>query len=128
MRNLPFYSKRKKRAYPESRLQKVIASHLMMAGAFFFAVPNEGQRSPMMAAHLKAMGMLPGCADLCVIVGGRAHFMEVKAEKGTRSENQLAFALLCARYDVPYACVHDIASALKTLSDWQAIHTAKAAA
>lgn len=118
MSQLKFYSRKKKREYPESRLQKVIASHLMMSGAFFFSIPNEAQRSPMMAAHLKAMGMLPGVADLCVIIQGRAHFMEVKSPDGVQSAAQRDFQASCVIQNIPYALVRDIGSALNALSAW----------
>ena len=81
-----------------------------------------------MGAHLIRMGMLPGVADLCVIVDGKAHFMEVKSDKGRPSQAQLQFAQDCFEADIPYALVNNISDALKTLSSWRAIRPAKAAA
>ena len=128
MRQLPFYSKRKKAAHPEARLQKVIVSHLLMSGAFYFSIPNEGQRSPIMGAHLKAMGLYPGIADLGVVVDGKIHFLEVKDRDGVQSAAQRGFQATCAIQNIPYACVYNLTDALKTLSTWGAIKPARVAA
>lgn len=126
---LKFYSSpRKKREYPEARLQKVIVSHLLMNDAFYFSLPNEGKRSPIMGAHLKAMGLYPGIADLAVIVDGKIHFMEVKDADGVQSASQRDFQARCLIEKIPYVCVYSLSEALKTLSDWRAIRPAKVAA
>ena len=118
---LKFYSKRKKQAHPEARLQKVIVSHLLMNDAFYFSIPNESKRSPIMGAHLKAMGLYPGIADLGIVVDGKIHFLEVKAGDGVQSASQRDFAARCVIEKIPYKCVYNLTDALKTLSEWRAI-------
>lgn len=112
----------------EARLQKVIVQHLMMAGAFHFSIPNEGRRSVVMGAHLKQMGMLPGIADLGIVVDGKIHFLEVKDRDGVQSASQRDFQARCVLEKIPYACVYNLSDALKTLSEWRAIRPAKVAA
>lgn len=128
MSQLKFYSPRKKAAHPEARLQKVIVSHLAMSGAFFFSIPNEGQRSVVMGAHLKAMGLYPGIADLAIVVEGKIHFLEVKDAKGVKSASQRDFEAFCIIQNIPYACVFSLTEALKVLSDWRAIRPVTVAA
>lgn len=126
---LKFYSqKRKKAAHPESVLQKRIVQFLMMNEAFYFSIPNEGKRSVVMGAHLKQMGMLPGIADLGIVVDGKIHFLEVKDAKGELSASQRDFAARCLIENIPYQCVFSLSEALETLSSWGAIKTARVAA
>lgn len=126
---LKYYSKpRKKAAHPEARLQKVIVQHLLMNDAFHFSIPNESKRSPIMGAHLKAMGLYPGIADLAVIVDGKIHFLEIKASNGSPSKSQIDFQLRCHKESIPYACVYNLTDALKVLSDWKAVKPVRVAA
>ena len=122
------FHKRKKAAHPEANLQKVIVSYLMMNGAFYFSIPNEGQRSVVMGAHLKAMGLIPGAADLAVIVDGKIHFLEVKAADGVQSASQRDFQARCVIENIPYVCVFNVTDALKTLVEWRAIKPVRIAA
>ena len=126
---LKYYSKpRKKAAHPESALQKKIVQYLLMNDAFYFSIPNEGKRSVVMGAHLKQMGMLPGIADLGVVVGGKIHFLEVKDADGVQSASQRDFQARCLIEKIPYACVYNLTDALKTLSEWRAIKPTRIAA
>lgn len=128
MSSLKFYSPRKKAAHPESVLQKRIIQYLLMNDAFYFSIPNEGKRSVVMGAHLKQMGMLPGIADLGVVVDGKIHFLEVKDADGVQSASQRDFQARCLIEKIPYACVYNLTDALKTLADWKAIKPARIAA
>lgn len=129
MTSLKFYSqKRKKAAHPESALQKKIVQFLLMNDCFYFSIPNEGQRSIVMGAHLKQMGLYPGIADLGVVVDGKIHFLEVKAPDGVQSASQRDFQARCLMLNIPYACVFSLTDALKTLSEWRAIKNVRAAA
>lgn len=56
-----------------------------------FHVPNGEKRDPRTAAKLQAMGVRPGVSDFIVIVGGRAHFIELKTGKGKVSVDQKVF-------------------------------------
>lgn len=128
MNSLKFYSKRKKREYPEAALQKKIVQFLFMNDAMYFSLPNEGKRSVVMGAHLKAMGLYPGIADLGVVVDGKIHFLEVKAPDGVQSASQRDFQARCLIENIPYKVVFSLAGALQVLSDWRAIRPAKVAA
>ena len=97
MKTLPLYHKpRKKRATPEASLQKAVVQYLRVAGVpgvLFFSVPNEAKRSPRLANHLKAMGMLPGVSDLVICVPESCViFLELKAkgEKPSRAQDDFA--------------------------------------
>ncbi len=128
-RSLPFHSRpRKKREYPESRLQKAIVQHLLFSGAFFHSIPNQRQCSVQEHARLKAEGLRKGVADLLIVVDGKAHYMECKSGTGKLSPDQADFAMDCDLNGIPYACVDNITKALETLTAWRAIKAAKVAA
>lgn len=57
--------------------------------SFFFHVPNGGYRRINEAKRLKAMGVIAGVPDVGVINCGRIFWLELKAPKGTASDNQL---------------------------------------
>ena len=121
--SLKFHSTTR-RARPEAQLQKCVIQHLMLTGApnmLYFSIPNEGRRSPRGAAELKRMGMRPGVADLCVIVDGRAFFMEFKAKGKKQTDVQKQFERDCAHVGVDCTMVDNITDALHTLRHWNAI-------
>ncbi len=127
--SLKFYSSpRKKVARPEARLQRTVVQHLMMNGAFFLQIANEGKRSAVMGHELKLMGMYPGAADLLIVVEGRAHFLELKAPGGVQSASQRDFQFHCKLEKIPYEIVFSLADALKVLTEWRAIKPARVAA
>jgi hypothetical protein len=125
---LKYYSPRRKAAHPEAALQKKIVQFLMMNDAFYFSIPNEGKRSVVMGAHLKQMGLIPGIADLGIVVDGKIHFLEVKDKDGVQSASQRDFQARCLIEKIPYQCVFSLTEALKTLSEWRAIKPVKVAA
>ena len=120
---MKFYSRTRK-DNPEARLQKVILQHLKIAGVpdlIYFHPANEGRRSVVTGANLKALGMLPGVADLVIIKDGRAFFMEVKSQTGRLSDAQKEFAVAAVKAGAEWAVVHSIAEAITILRDWQVI-------
>lgn len=129
MTSFKFYSKQK-RDRPEAALQRAICEHLRLIGTpgmIYFSLPNEGKRSPSAGLELKRMGLRPGAADLCIVINGRAHFMELKSAKGSQSEAQKVFAEDCSLAGCPYAVVKSIDAAKQILSVWGAIRMARAA-
>lgn len=78
--------------YRESPIQKSIVNFLQAAlpeNALFYAIPNEGRRSPQQAGLAKAMGLRAGMPDLGLVHEGRAFFLEVKDPKrGRLSKSQ----------------------------------------
>jgi len=127
--SLKFYSPpRKKAARPEARLQRTVVQHLLLNDAFFMSIANEGKRSAIMGHELKLMGMLPGAADLLIVVDGKAHFLEVKSAEGVQSAAQRDFQARCVMLNIPYQCVFSLTEALSTLAKWGAIKPVKVAA
>ena len=56
-----------------------------------FAVPNGGRRDATTAAKLKAEGVVPGVADLVLLISNRdygALLIEMKTPKGRQSDSQ----------------------------------------
>jgi hypothetical protein len=83
---------RKRRQQPEQLVHRAVLDHLAWrapAGVTWFHIPNGGYRRPVEASILKSLGVVSGMPDLCLIYGGRAFFLELKAAKGGRlSQNQ----------------------------------------
>lgn len=112
------------RKSPEADLQRLVIQHLRLRhkpGVLFLSIPNESKRSAVMGGHLKAMGMLPGAADLLIVVNGMAHFIELKSERGKQTKAQEEFECDCIGGDVPYEVCNSIGEALYALQSWKAI-------
>ena len=119
--SLKVHSKADKRARPEASLQKAIVQIVMLSalpGVLWFAIRNEARRSLREGYEAKRMGLRPGAADMCFVVNGRAHFMELKADKGKQSPEQVAFAADCVIASAPYEVVKDIDHAQQVLRGW----------
>ena len=113
-----------KRKYPESVLQKAVIQHLKFLqkpNVLYFSIVNEGKRGVVNGQHLKEMGMLAGAADLCIIVNGKAHMLELKAKGQKQTESQKLFEINCNKIGVPYAVADDIDMAKKALYSFGAI-------
>ena len=64
-----------------------------------FAVPNGGRRDATTAAKLKAEGVVPGVADLVLLISNRdygALLIEMKTPKGRQSDSQKKWERLSA--------------------------------
>ena len=113
---------KRRRSYPEARLQRAVVQMLMLTGIdglIYFAVPNGLVSDPRTVANMKTQGLLPGVADLCIIIPrGRPHFLELKAEGGRLSVEQMAFADCCRLSRVPYAVSDNIEDAICVLRSW----------
>jgi len=95
------------------------ASGLCPGSCIVFSVPNERKSNPIAVARLKAMGLLPGVADLVfVAIGGQAHFMEVKTKKGRLSPSQGTFRDDCQAGGVAWALVRSIDDAQDCFERW----------
>jgi hypothetical protein len=80
-----------KRKRPEQTLQIAVTQFLGLAAPddlFWTAINPIPHKSAIIAALCKAMGMRPGVADLLFIYRGRPLFIEMKALRGTESDNQ----------------------------------------
>lgn len=126
MSGLQLYRKsRRKRRQPEASLQMTVIEYLRLLApknTIYFSIPNERKCSEVMGAQLKRMGLLPGVADLCIIVPGKAPcFLELKARGEEQSEDQGAFEALCDRHGAPYGLADNINDALAILRAWGAL-------
>lgn len=89
--------KRKKRQYPEHRIQCLLASLLRLyyPELLWFAVPNGGRRSPADGKRFKDMGVRAGVYDIFVSEPTPVYpgfYVEMKAPKsGGLSKDQVKF-------------------------------------
>lgn len=75
-----------------------------------FHVPNEGKRSRLEAAALRALGVVAGAPDFVLLLPrGRVHLIELKAENGTQSPEQIAFESSAEDLDHTYSIVYTLA-------------------
>lgn len=77
---------------PEDQIQRAVIQHLRTRaapGVFAFHVPNGGYRRPVEAAILKGLGVVAGTPDIFAIKGGHCYALELKAEDGRLSLNQV---------------------------------------
>lgn len=71
-----------------------------------FAVPNGGKRNVIVAKQLKDEGVRAGVADLILLTdNGKVVFIEMKTKKGTQTESQKAFEMMCLENGYIYKIV-----------------------
>lgn len=92
-------------------------------GVIYFHVPNEGRRAPRTGGFQKRLGLLPGVADLVIVLpGGHVRFLELKREVGgTLSENQRAFRTACEANGSPYEVATTPEEVEAVLRGWGAL-------
>jgi len=101
--------------------------HERARGFLFFAVSNEALGKARSGAalgrmaRLKRMGLRSGVADLVIVKGGLAYFLEMKTAKGKQSEAQVEFEDDAWRNDAPYEVAHSFDEAVKILQSWAII-------
>lgn len=127
-RSLPFYSRRPprmRRLGPEASLQMAVCEHLRLRGApglLYFHPCNEGKRSEAAGLMLKRMGMLPGVADLVILLPGKpVLFLELKARGEKQSPEQIAFEIACGHVGAEYAIGDNIDAILNYLTNYGAL-------
>ena len=111
-------------AEPEEAIHKAVVEHLRLRqkpGLCFFHVPNQGRVPVQYRAKLKAMGLLPGVADLIMIRGGKPFALELKADKGRMSVSQHNFAQTWEAAGGYYCPAYGMDEALKVLAAWDLI-------
>lgn len=92
------HTPRKSPAHNESRLQATCVRwfRYQYPNLLIFAIPNGGWRGEIEAKIMKNEGVLPGVADLEILLpNGRCVFIEMKTLKGRQSEAQRAFEKWC---------------------------------
>lgn len=108
-----------KRQYPEFGIQVTLASLLRThyPDLLWFAIPNGGKRKPTDAKRFKDMGVRSGVYDIFVSEPGPIYpglYVEVKAPKGSLSDNQKQFRDAALRRG--YKCI-EITSAIDGLRE-----------
>lgn len=91
---------------PEAALQRATMRYLsavLRPGFFAFHPANEGKRSVVAGARLKAMGLLPGAYDVMICGESRAWAIELKSATGRVTKAQAAFAAMLDRAGIPNA-------------------------
>jgi hypothetical protein len=112
------------RRLTERQLHQYVADLLRLRArrdVLWLHVPNESPRSPRYGALLVRMGMLPGAADLLVVVNGMAHWLELKRRTGRQSPEQIAFAAAAEAAGATYAVARTPEQAKEILNGWGAL-------
>jgi hypothetical protein len=84
----------RRRHRPEDQIQRSVIAHLRargVPGLVWTHVPNGGKRSKVEGAILKGLGVRAGVSDVLLWHRGRAFALELKAEGGRPSEQQMQF-------------------------------------
>jgi len=113
-----------RRRNPETALQCTIVQHLQargMPGLVFFHCPNGGYRTKAEAGILKAMGVRPGVSDLILLHQNKTFALELKAQGGRATEEQMAFLSDADRAGAFTALATGVDAALATLEAWGVI-------
>lgn len=127
-----------KRNHPEDQLQRAVVQYLRYVCPHVraFHVPNGGKRSKVEAGIFKAMGVMPGVADLLIfwsvsvvhdvvktkhgkilpILQGGA--IELKAGKNTVTDAQKVFREWWTALGGKYALCRSLEDVQKALSEW----------
>jgi len=73
----------------------------------FFRIKNEGTNK-ISGARDKAMGILPGVADGCLLINGTAIFIEFKTEIGRQRESQKKWQATIERVGYKYFIIRNL--------------------
>lgn len=106
----------------EDDLQMAVVQYLLLScpeNVLWYHCPNGEYRSKKTAAKLKRMGVRPGIPDLCfVLPGGRAAFIELKADKGVVSPEQKTVLAMVDDLGGLYAVCRSLDGVEDTLRVW----------
>ena len=82
-----------------------------------FCINNNSQNAVKGALN-KAMGVLPGVADMAYLVPGGVIFLECKTPTGTQSASQRQFQALCHSLGIPYFIFRSVAEGVKIIEKY----------
>lgn len=108
-------------AIREQDIQRALFTHYRVRGApgaFMFAVPNGGWRSPIEGAIFKGTGVVAGVPDIIAIHDGRCFALELKSEAGKLSAAQRHVLDLMERAGATVAVAQGLDAALRQLETW----------
>lgn len=109
----------------EAVVHAAVVQHLVLRApptVYWYHVPNGEKRDAVTGARLKKLGVRAGVPDLALVIGGRAHFLELKRLRGGRlSPSQAVARDLIAMSGATYSVAHGIDEALHTLESWGAL-------
>jgi len=83
-----------RRKNPEQQIHRAVAQHLRtraVPGLVWWHTPNGGSRGKIEGAILKSMGVRAGVSDFIFVLNGKIFALELKAEGGRASVEQLRF-------------------------------------
>ncbi len=104
-------------------------AHALIPPALFFHIPNGGHRSKAQAGMFKAMGVKAGLPDLCIILAGRAYWIELKAPKGVLSATQKDMREKLAMAGCSHwAQARSLDEVIEILKDWNILTRGRLAA
>ena len=86
-----------------------------------FAVPNGGQRNVIVAAKLKAEGVLAGVSDLLLLVPNNDYHalcIEMKSAKGRQTENQKAWQKEVEKQGYKYAVCRSLDEFMNIINNY----------
>lgn len=114
----------------ELQIQIALIQHLKLRvrpGVMYFHVPNGETHDERAGAKLKAMGVLPGVADLVFVWNDdasiqqpclRVLFLELKAKRGKESTSQIIFSVAVQRIGCAYRIACSLDDALAVLKEF----------
>lgn len=96
----------------EDRLQQEcymwFHNHFPYLRGLLFHVPNGGARNPIEGKKFKAIGVVPGVADLLFMYKGTTYCLELKTEKGKQSKKQENWQELVESHNFKYYVVRSL--------------------
>jgi hypothetical protein len=113
--------RRRRNSQPEQIIHRAVVQHLRargVPGLVFFHVPNGGKRGPVEAAIFKSLGVRAGVADLILFHAGKSFALELKADNGRPTAEQIEFLADIERAGAFTAMPRGLDAALATLETW----------
>lgn len=109
----------------EDDVHRAVVEHLIRRpapGVAWFHPANGGVRHISTAARFKRLGVRAGIPDLALVIGGGAHFLELKRAKGGRlSPEQKAMRIELEEAGAVVAVAAGLDAAIATLEAWGAL-------
>ena len=111
--------------HEESKLQQACVKWFRLQyrqyERLLFAVPNGGQRNVIVAAKLKAEGVVAGVSDLLLFVPNRDYHalcIEMKSAKGRQTENQKAWQKEVEKQGYKYVVCRSLDEFINIINDY----------